>query len=423
MAINWGSLIFGGVDSSEYGIYLSGEGVYNAPERAVEVVDVPGRNGSVIIDQGHWNNIEVVYRAGVFGVDQAGFSEKLSAFRNAILSQTGYQRLSDSYHPEEFRMGAYVSGLEVSPASYNRHGEFELIFNCKPQRWLVDGDLPIPLDSGDVLENPTQYESSPLLEITGYGNVNFNNRQIALDQGYLGQVELLPAYNSGIVSSQRSFSRTYNLNADLFNTGDPITVSRHIADAVYHLRASSVTPPILTSVTTSQSGDVTSTLDYLQATLGDGNINAKVTFPGVLFTAGTPGTKSCTATFAATGPNAHLTITISVWVTYSITNGVHSITRAMSSNVTSYSHTTDFHFIISNAGRVSVDSTISRLGNPTYVDCDLGECYKIVDDDYFPLNQYIDLGSDLPTLAPGLNKITFDNTITDLKIAPRWWKL
>ena len=39
------------------------------------------------------------------------------------------------------------------------------------------------------------------------------------------------------------------------------------------------------------------------------------------------------------------------------------------------------------------------------------------------LNAYIDLGSDLPVLAPGANTITFDNTITDLKVVPRWWKI
>ena len=68
-------------------------------------------------------------------------------------------------------------------------------------------------------------------------------------------------------------------------------------------------------------------------------------------------------------------------------------------------------------------STISRLGNPTYIDCDIGEAYLINAGTPISLNQYIDLGSKLPTLAPGSNAITYDNTITDLKITPRWWKV
>ena len=29
---------------------------------------------------------------------------------------------------------------------------------------------------------------------------------------------------------------------------------------------------------------------------------------------------------------------------------------------------------------------------------------------------------DFPTLRPGSNSITYSNTITELKITPRWWR-
>ena len=74
-------------------------------------------------------------------------------------------------------------------------------------------------------------------------------------------------------------------------------------------------------------------------------------------------------------------------------------------------------------GTVTGYSTQSVLSGQTYIDCDLGEAFKIVDGEAKSLNAYIDLGSDLPVLAPGANTITFDNTITDLKVVPRWWKI
>ena len=69
------------------------------------------------------------------------------------------------------------------------------------------------------------------------------------------------------------------------------------------------------------------------------------------------------------------------------------------------------------------DSTKSYLGHPTYIDCESGEAYKVENDTYYSLNRYIALGSDLPTLAPGTNTFEVDNTITDLKVTPRWWRL
>ena len=180
------SLIFGGINSADYGIYITGEAVYNAPERAVEMVSVPGRNGAIVIDQGHWNNIQVTYPAGTFGKTQEEFREAVSAFRNAVLSQLGYQRLTDTYHPDEYRMAVYVSGLEVDPTHYGAAGEFKLKFDCKPQRWLAEGEQEITVGEwGETetatgttvtIENPNgilavkslEVELEPIQDLNGY---------------------------------------------------------------------------------------------------------------------------------------------------------------------------------------------------------------------------------------------------------------
>ena len=74
-------------------------------------------------------------------------------------------------------------------------------------------------------------------------------------------------------------------------------------------------------------------------------------------------------------------------------------------------------------GGITVDSSVPALGNPTYVDCETGDVYKVEGDTIVAVRNAASLGSDLPVLGPGSNKITFDNTVTDLKIAPRWWKV
>lgn len=172
------SLIFGGVNSADYGIYITGEAVYNAPERAVETVSVPGRNGTIVIDQGHWNNIQVTYPAGTFGKSQAEFREAVSAFRNAVLSQLGYQRLTDTYHPDEYRMAVYVSGLEVDPTHYGSAGEFKLKFDCKPQRWLTSGEQEITV--GEWGETETATGETVTIENPN-GNLSLKSLNVAIE--------------------------------------------------------------------------------------------------------------------------------------------------------------------------------------------------------------------------------------------------
>jgi hypothetical protein len=78
---------------------------------------------------------------------------------------------------------------------------------------------------------------------------------------------------------------------------------------------------------------------------------------------------------------------------------------------------------VANVAAVSLMSTVPVDGDPTYIDCDMGEAYLVKDGEMVSLNSYIDLGSSLPTLASGENAITFDNTVTQLDVTPRWWKI
>lgn len=180
------SLTFDGENSLDYGIYITGEGVYDAPRRAVEMVTIPGRNGTLAIDQGRFENIDVKYAAGSFGSTQAEYAGRMKAFRNMLASRHNYVRLEDDYHPDEFRLGLYKSGLEVKPVSMSRAGEFDIIFDCKPQRFLKSGETAVTIGewgetetaSGDIVtvENEDgvlavkslEVSLSPIQSLNGY---------------------------------------------------------------------------------------------------------------------------------------------------------------------------------------------------------------------------------------------------------------
>ena len=171
------SLTFDGVNSLDYGIYITGEAVYNAPERAVEMVTIPGKNGALAIDQGRFENIEVTYHAGCFADNQADFAEKVMKFRNALASRYTYKKLTDEYHSDEYRLGLYKSGLEVDAVHYSTAGEFDITFDCKPQRFLTSGETALtPFDYID-----TQTETGEIVTIDSDGSLEVKSLKVALD--------------------------------------------------------------------------------------------------------------------------------------------------------------------------------------------------------------------------------------------------
>lgn len=178
--INRGTVIFDGINSQDYGVWIKGSGVYNAPARRYSSITIPGRNGTLTIDEGVFEEVEHNYPAFI----PENFTVNIRAFRNALLSRAGYKRMTDSYHPDEYYRAKFMDGLEVTPAPRAIGGEFELRFRRDPRRFLVCGDITQTVINGGYIENPTAFPSKPLIRVTGYGQLYVGADRIDISQQY-----------------------------------------------------------------------------------------------------------------------------------------------------------------------------------------------------------------------------------------------
>ena len=199
-------LTYDSVDSSSFGVFISGEGAFDAPARRGEMVSIPGRNGSLFMDEGVFENITVEYPAFIGTGYEALFRDRLGDLRSALTSRGNYKRLEDTYHPDEFRLGVYRSGLEVDPKVITRAGNFTLKFDCKPQRYLVSGEDPIILTSGALITNPTLFYAKPLLKVIGNGTVRIEPYEFIVS-GNDGEIWI----DSEIMESYRLVHTLYDL--------------------------------------------------------------------------------------------------------------------------------------------------------------------------------------------------------------------
>lgn len=401
------SLTYGGVKSSDYGVYISGDAVFNAPQRAVALFSIPGRNGAFALDQGHFENISVEYPAGMFGSDKDDFRQKLSNFRNAILSKKGYQRLSDTYHPDEYREGMYIEGLEVDPVHFNEAGEFTLKFNCKPQRYLTSGETAVSVSSGNTITNPTNFDAQPLLEVKGSGEIIVNGGKIAIDSVPIGSIKI------GSGGSSYANPQTVTLDTALLNSGDTIYTDGLYGGYVVDSYWSFYTDATITGI---------SVISGHCSTSGwSGNyfyLDFHPTF-ATNFAYGTSAQYTDTTVVKVHFGSSETTITFDYTVSY---NGSNTIT--MTRNVT----ITGSHISSNSTGYSEFPAwwgQSSRLANPNplYIDLEIGEAYGVQSGETLQFNNHVSLPPTLPVLSPGANTITYDNTITTLKVTPRWWKV
>ena len=402
-------LTFGGISTATYGLVVEGSGDYSAPKRAVETIEIPGRNGAFQLDKGYYENIEVEYNIVVKDVTQADFRDAIDSYRNAIVSQIGYQRLEDTYHPNEYRMAMYAGGLDEDPAFHGNGAIFKVTFDCKPQRFLTSGETEITVTSGDEITNPTLFDASPLLEVSGYGSLKVGDVEIILSDEAVGDVYVNNAQKA-------SFPANLTLPSVNISNGDEIEFPEGAGASITF--AKQLGYGTLTDVSvTAWGGDATASPTVSFAS--NGTINLHMLFDSQMaFVYGTAATKEINCSLSATLQGQTVSIpNISASISY---DGARSMTfdlRTPEKNPF-YPITT-----IVGGNSVVIHSTAYKYGNPTYIDCDFGEAYTYNNGAIVSLNANVALGSKLPVLSASGTEITFDNTITSFKVVPRWWKI
>lgn len=158
----------------------SGSGVWDAPERDVETIEIPGRNGELTIDNGRWHNVTVSYPVFI----APPFRENAAAARAWLCRVPGYRRLEDERYPDVFRKARLTGGVEIAPTTDLRAGRATINFSCAPQRWLKCGEVPVTFTGPGALINPTGYEAQPLVVVygTGSGSVIIGGSTVAISE-------------------------------------------------------------------------------------------------------------------------------------------------------------------------------------------------------------------------------------------------
>lgn len=197
-------LVIDGKSLSDFGVYLTDAGVYNSPRRKVDSVSIPGRNGNLFFENDNFENVKIKYPALI--VDN--YDVNFTALKDFLLSKKGYHRLEDTFHPNEYRLGVYYESLEPKTTNGHKMGSFQLVFDCKPQRFLKAGERKQTISANsDTLRNPTSFDSRPMIRAYGTGNFTINGTKITINSAN--------QYTDIDCDTQEAFKGTTNCNGNI----------------------------------------------------------------------------------------------------------------------------------------------------------------------------------------------------------------
>ena len=187
---------FGGINSLNYGVTISGLSKYVIQPKTYEFAEVPGRLGDVILGGRRTDNLSITYPCFIappYGKYNS-LAEAFYALKNALMSVNGYAQFTDSYDTTHYLMAAYAGDLESEVFGNHEVMEFDVTFNCKPQRFL-NGQTLEQITSGSLVSiAPNGKRGYPIFTLTGAGSFDF-----IVDGVVQETVTVSQTFSSGIV--------------------------------------------------------------------------------------------------------------------------------------------------------------------------------------------------------------------------------
>ena len=162
-----------GVDLHErFGVYIDTSLIFNKPKKDVEVISIPGRDSALIVDYGTFQNFVLTVPCFMKDDNALDFADRYTLLIDFLGSIRNYVRIRFSNEPAHFRIGYPIMGQAPTIKRLNREGRFDLSFNCRPFRYLRNGEQAIAIDeSPKEIINPTEFDALPFIDIYGYGRL------------------------------------------------------------------------------------------------------------------------------------------------------------------------------------------------------------------------------------------------------------
>lgn len=250
MALVKNFIVYNGESSLDHNVYVSGDQSFDAPEKEINRVSIPGRNGDLLISTGRYKNTTLRYRAII--LEGSDYQSTVEGVREWLLKNNGYVRLEDTYSPNEYRLAAFNGPLNFTTYLLQA-GETELVFDCKPQRFLKSGDeehaITINTTSGGSynLINPTSFQAKPRIRVncSGECSITFKYRGYGGTDIWTNTVTIKPKITSTnhVIMDSETMICTNDSNENLNNIcsiGDFLTIDAGTTQITWSGKVSSI---------------------------------------------------------------------------------------------------------------------------------------------------------------------------------------
>lgn len=166
------SLIYKGKDLKKiFGLEMLTELTIENAVRDVEIVEIPGKNGDIVIDNGRYKSVAfspkfIMWKKSNF----MSFEEQQNALTDLMTGAYGYSEMTILGNSNYTYMARVVDEVRIT-LDDEVSAEVEINFSLKPIKYITSGLNTVNLVNGAILNNIGKVSSNPMIVLTGTGNV------------------------------------------------------------------------------------------------------------------------------------------------------------------------------------------------------------------------------------------------------------
>lgn len=209
---------YNGRKSTEFGIRIQNSIAYPSPEADVEIEEMPGRDGDLIIDNERFKSMPFSIPIRVNTREGETLNELASKISGWLKSDLGFHPLKLSTEPDYYHEAIQIEGFNIEE-TIRDFGRTVINFNLNPNKKATKSEW-IELTSGDVIENKHNRKAKPIITIKGTGDLDLKKN--GQDWLSLREIDTEITIDSNLKSVYRGERPQYNKMVDLDEGSFPL---------------------------------------------------------------------------------------------------------------------------------------------------------------------------------------------------------
>ena len=156
--------------SKEMHLRVLNDITFTSPRRDVNMVQVPGRDGDLIMDNGRYESVIRSIPCRLEASDNGDVESLISRINNWLIDDGGFHEFRWDHDPD-FSYLARSEGDVVSRRMLSCFGNVVVKFRMHPIKYLKSSLTERQITSGMNIENPFGVDAKPVIRVVGGGDI------------------------------------------------------------------------------------------------------------------------------------------------------------------------------------------------------------------------------------------------------------